>query len=126
MFFIRKQNDSEKTLSNDQHEKFLKACESYINKLQNEGKLISASPIERKGNIVSSHNKEWKISPFNESNEVIGGYYRILAKDLDEAISIAKLNPEFEFNSGTRIEVRSIKSKEDTTGYVYPSRKKEN
>ena len=120
MFFIRKQSNSKETLPPEEHQKFLKGCESYIGKLKKEGKLISAQPIEWMGNIISGTNGAWKATPFNESKEVIGGYYHILANDLEDAITIAKANPEFEYNTNTRIEVRPIKMKEDSTGYVYP------
>jgi hypothetical protein len=51
---------------------------------------------------------------------VIVGYYHILAEDLEEAIAIAKKNPEFAYSTTARIEVRPIKTKEVITGYVYP------
>jgi hypothetical protein len=121
MFFIRKQHKSGETLSPEQHQKFLKSCERYIGKLQKEGKLISAQPIEWTGKIVSGGDEAWKEVSFDEPKEVIGGYYHILANDLEEAISIAKANPEFEYNAGTRIEVRPIKTRE-RTGFVYPAR----
>ena len=123
MFFIRKQSDSKETLSSDKHTMFLKGCELYINNLKKQGKLISAQPIERSGKIISGRTGAWKEVPFNETKEVIGGYYHILANDLEEAIEIAKANPEFEFNTDTRIEVRPVKMKEDTTGFVYPTKK---
>jgi hypothetical protein len=47
------------------------------------------------------------------------GYYHILAKDMDEAIAVAKENPEFEYGKTARVEVRPIKTKEETTNYVY-------
>jgi len=122
MFFIRKQSDSAVTLSPEKHQQFLKGCETYIDKLKKEGKLISAQPIERAGNILSKKNTGWNEAPFNESKEVIGGYYHILANNLDEAIEIAKANPEFEFNPDTRIEVRPIKMKEESTDYTYPTK----
>ena len=122
MFFIRKQTDSEKTLPADKHLLFLKGCESYINDLKRQGKLISAQPIARAGVIVSSVKDKWIEVGFDETEEVIGGYYHILANDLNEAIQIAKTNPEFEFNEGTRIEVRPIKMKEESTGFVYPTK----
>jgi hypothetical protein len=122
MFFIRKQTDSKMTLSPERHEQFLKGCETYIGKLKKEGKLISAQPIERDGDIISCSDNGWTDVPFNETKEVIGGYYHILAADLSEAISIAKANPEFEYNPDTRIEIRPIKMKEETTGFVYPTK----
>jgi hypothetical protein len=120
MFFIRKQSDSRETLSEEQHQKFLKSCESYIGNLKREGRLISAQPIEWTGKIISGKINEFNTSPFNESKEIIGGYYHVLADNLEEAIAIAKKNPEFEFNPDTRIEVRPIKMKEESTGFVYP------
>ena len=45
----------------------------------------------------------------------------ILAEDLDDAIAIAKGNPEFEYGTTARIEVRPIKMKEETTSYIYPT-----
>ena len=90
MFFIRKQANSESTLSPNQHQKFLKGCETYIGKLKQEGKLISAQPIQWKGAILSCSEGTWSEATYNESKEVIGGYYHIRANDLDEAIEIAK------------------------------------
>jgi hypothetical protein len=120
MFFIRKLSNSKDALSPEQHQRFLKACEDYIGTLKKEGRLISAQPIEWVGTIVSGPAGAWKDVPFNESKEVIGGYYHIRANSLEEATTIAKANPEFVYNPGTRIEVRAIKTKEDTTGFVYP------
>jgi hypothetical protein len=120
MFFIRKQSNSRETLPEEQHQKFLKSCESYIGDLKREGRLISAQPIEWTGNIISGKNNKFNAAPFNESKEIIGGYYHILAGNLEEAISIAKKNPEFEYNLDTRIEVRPIRMKEESTGFIYP------
>ncbi len=122
MFFIRKQTDSKLTLSPDMHHQFLKGCENYIDNLKKKGKLISAQPIDRIGKIISGKQDEWKEVAFNETPEVIGGYYHILANNIDEAIEIAKGNPEFEFNTNTRIEVRPIKMKEEGTGFIYPTK----
>ena len=120
MFFIRKQVDSEVALSPEKHQAFLKGCETYIGKLESERKLKSAQPIERQGKIILGTKGVFRESSFKETNEVIGGYYHILAKDLDEATAIAKANPEFEYHTNTRIEVRPLKMKEENTGFVYP------
>jgi len=122
MFFIRKQANSEETLPPDRHRMFLKACETYIGRLKKEKKLISAQPIEWVGKIISVSGGTWGEAPFNEGREVIGGYYHIKARDIDEAMAIARMNPEFEYNPATRIEVRGIKTKEKSTGFVYPKK----
>jgi hypothetical protein len=51
------------------------------------------------------------------------GYYHILAKDIDEAVAIAKGNPEFAFTDTARVEVRPLKVVEEQTSYQYPGKK---
>ncbi len=120
MLLIRNQADHQAAWPPEQHREFLRKCESYIGNLKKEGKLIAAQPLVREGTIVSGSKGAWKEVPFNETKEVQVGYYHILAKDLNEAVAIAKGNPEFEYGTTARIEVRPIKTKETTTEYVYP------
>ncbi len=120
MLLIRNEIDHQANWSKEQHHQFLKKCESYIGNLKKEGKLIAAQPLVREGKIISGSTGAWKEGPINETKEVQVGYYHILAKDIDEAIAIAKGNPEFEFSTTARIEVRPIKMKEETTSFVYP------
>lgn len=120
MLLIRNEIDHQASWSSEQHQQFLKKCEDYIDQLTKEGKLKSAQPLVREGRIISSLKGAWKEGPFNETKEVIVGYYHILAEDLNDAIGIAKRNPEFEYGTTARIEVRPVKMKEESTGYVYP------
>lgn len=120
MLLIRNEIDHQATWPGERHEAFVRKCMDYIGQLTNEGKLKSAQPLIREGKIISRAGRAWKEEAFNETREVIVGYYHILAGDLGEAIAIAKRNPEFEFSTTARIEVRPIKMKEEATGYVYP------
>lgn len=122
MLLIRNHIDHQAGWSSEQHTQFLKKCEAYIGELTMEGKLVSAQPLIREGKIVSGSKGAWKEIPFNETREVQVGYYHILAKDIDDAVSIAKENPEYEFGTTARIEVRPIKTKEETTKYLYPKK----
>ena len=124
MLIIRNENDNFSKLTPVQQEQFLEKCRVYINSLKQENKLIEAQPLVREGKIISRPDGEWKETPFNESKEVQVGYYHLLATDLDDAIKIAKANPEFEYGKSARIEVRPVKMKEETTGFVYPEKQK--
>jgi len=99
---------------------FLKACEVYIERLIKNGNLIKAQPLIREGKMLVGSNGAWTIGPYSESKEVIVGYYHILANDIEEALAIAKDNPEFAYTTTARVEVRPIKAKEVATAYVYP------
>lgn len=73
------------------------------------GKLKSAQPLEQEGVSVSGTRGKLKDGPFNETKEVIAGYFLIEAKDLDEAIQVAENNPVFDVTTTSRIEVRPVK-----------------
>ena len=120
MLLIRNEGGGKAALSPEQQQQFLKACQVYIEDLMKKGNLKSAQPLVREGKMITGTPGAFKDGPYNESKEIIVGYYHILAKDLDEAIAIAKRNPEFAFIKGAKIEVRSVKMKEQSTNYVYP------
>ena len=120
MLYIRNAGDVKAALSPADHLAFIRQCEVYIGRLKAENKLIAAQPIVRQGFVVSKNEADWVTTPIDPSKEVQVGYYHILAKDLDEAISIAKDNPEFAFVPSATIEVRPIKMKEEQTHFVYP------
>ena len=123
MLLIHNTMDHTADLSAQDMQQFLKDCMDYINRLESQGKLKGAQPLMKEGKIISGSKGSWKDGPFNESKEVIIGYYHILARDIDEAIAIAKENPEFAFTRTARIEVRPIKTVEKSTGFTYPSKK---
>jgi hypothetical protein len=123
MLLIRNEINHHESWSSDQTMRFLKACEKYIGILMKDGKLISAQPLIGEGKMISGTKGAWKEGPFNEKKEVIVGYYHIRAKDVEEAIAIAKENPEFEYGQTARIEVRPVKMKEKDTGFIYPDKK---
>jgi hypothetical protein len=122
MLIIRNTLDHQVAWSSEQHRQFLEKCRVYIVHLREAGHLLSAQPLVREGVLLSKTNAGWQEAPFNENKEVLVGYYHILAKDLNEAVALAKGNPEFEFGTTARIEVRPIKVKEMSTGFVYPEK----
>jgi hypothetical protein len=119
MLLIRNRPGHQASWTPAQHSDFLKKCEAYIGDLKKEGKLIAAQPLLRDGIIISGKKGTLKDAPLND-HDIQVGYYHILAADLDEAVAIAKRNPEFEFSATAKIEVRPVKMKEENTGFAYP------
>jgi hypothetical protein len=120
MLYIRNAGDAKAALSPDQHLAFIKKCEVYIQRLKAEEKLIAAQPIAREGFVIAKTKGEWSNTKIDPGKEVQVGYYHIRAEDMNEAITIAKDNPEFEFVPSATIEVRPVKVKEEQTNFVYP------
>ena len=121
MLYIRNAGDAKAALTPDEHLAFIKKCEVYIDHLKAEDKLIAAQPIIREGFVIAKAANGWTNVAVDPAKEVQVGYYHIRASDIDEAITIAKDNPEFEFVPSASIEVRPIKMKEDQTNFVYPT-----
>jgi hypothetical protein len=111
MLFIRTEGDHLAGMSPQEQQEHVAKIGNYIGKLMREGKLKGAQPLEMGGVKISGHKGVFKDGPFTESKEVIVGYFHIIAKDIDEAISIGKANPVFEVGQ-TEIEIRPIKTME--------------
>ncbi|MCX7007876.1 MAG: YciI family protein [Kiritimatiellaeota bacterium] len=121
MLLIRNTADHQAAWTPEQQQRFLEQCRLYIARLKEAGHLKSAQPLVRSGMILSKPKGFWQEAPLAETEEVIVGYYHIIAHDLNDAIALAKYNPEFAFSTTARIEVRSIKTKETSTNFVYPA-----
>ena len=96
MLLVKTEGDHLTDMSPEEQQKHVAKIGNYIGRLMQEGKLKGAQPLEMAGAIVQGNNGSFKDGPYSESKEVIVGYFHILAKDLDEAIEIAKANPVFE------------------------------
>ena len=109
MLFIRTEGDPWQLMSAEQMQAHVQKGVNYIGGLMEKGILKSAQPLDMNGKMVSGTAGSLKDGPFNETKEVIAGYFHIVAKDLNEAIDIAKGNPIFEDGLGAKIEVRPIR-----------------
>ena len=94
-------------LSPEHLQKHLEHGTAYIGNLMKKGKLKTANPVDKGSRIVTESNGILKDGPFNESKEVIAGYFLVIAKDIDEAVEIAKGNPIFK-DIPTKIEVHPM------------------
>lgn len=76
--------------------------------------VVGGQRLEVAGRVMVK--KDSKISvtdgPFSESREVLGGYYAIEAKDLDEAVALSMDNPHAVLGVGT-IEIREVMPRPD-------------
>lgn len=120
MFYIKNAGDAKAALSAEEHLAFVKQCEVYIGQLKSKGQLIAAQPIVRDGVKLKKDDGDWVVTLVDPLQEVQVGYYHIRAADMNEAMEIAKQNPEFAYVPSASIEIRPIKTKEEQTNFVYP------
>ena len=107
ILFIRNVGDPIRSLSEERQQEHIQKIGGFIHKMVGEGKMKAAQPLKMQGSIISFENGGFTEVPFDESKEVVSGYYIIQAIDLHEAILIAKSDPRFE-DGKWRIEVRQI------------------
>lgn len=111
MIFIKTKGDHLAGSSPEEQQAHVQKIGKYIGGLMESKKLKGAQPLDMDGAIIHGNKGTFKDGPFNESKEVIVGYFHIVAENLEEAIAIAKANPMFDDAEGT-IEVRPIKQME--------------
>ena len=82
---------------------------SYNEALQSSGHFISAAGLQPAQTATTIRMRKGKASiidgPFAETKEVLGGFYVIEARDLNEAIQVASKSPSLHIGS---VEVRPI------------------
>jgi hypothetical protein len=95
----------DKTFSRDEIQNTIDQFYTWLDLLVNEGKIKPGQRLAYEGKTIVRQNMITD-GPFGESKEVIGGYWVILATDLDEAVQIAKGNPCLD--CGMFLEIRPI------------------
>lgn len=79
---------------------------AWIDQLAKSGKYVSGEPLLPGGKLVSGADKKVIDGPFTEGKEVVGGFFIVNAEDINEAATIAKDCPDFEY--GGSVQVRQI------------------
>jgi hypothetical protein len=92
--------------SPEQQQAHMQKWFAWVDKLTKAGKYISGEPLLPGGKTVSGSKKTVTDGPFTESKEVIGGYFAIYAKNMDEAIEMSIECPDFALDGS--VEVREI------------------
>jgi hypothetical protein len=82
----------------------------WIGDLSKKGMHVASEPLQPNGKQVSGTKKTITDSPFGKVKEIIGGCTIVQAKDINEAVEIAKGCPILESNA--TIEVRPIQKVE--------------
>ena len=107
MLFIRNEGNPIAQLSLEEQQEHVQKVGGYIKNLVEAKKMIAAQPLEMEGVMVSKTDGKFIDGPFNETKEVISGYYHLMAENLSEAVKMAKQDPRFD-DGDWRIEIRPV------------------
>ena len=82
----------------------------WMESLAKKGILVAGEPLQPVGKQVNGNKKVITDGPFVEGKEVVGGYFIVNAKDINEAVEISKDCPIFELDG--KVEVRPVQKME--------------
>jgi hypothetical protein len=79
---------------------------TWVEKLRNEKRYVGGEALLPGGKTIKGPKKAVTDGPFAESKEVVGGYFILECKCLDEAVQIGKDCPDYDL--GGVVEVREV------------------
>jgi hypothetical protein len=82
----------------------------WVGELSKKGMHVASEPLQPTGKQVSGTNKTVTDAPFGETKEIIGGCTIVQARDMNEAVEIAKGCPILASNAN--VEIRPIQQVE--------------
>lgn len=107
LFFRNSGPETHVHLSAEQRQQLVKRWNAWYDGLAREGKAIEGQPLEAETRQVSGIGGTRVVDgPFAEAKEAIGGYVKLLVRDMAEATEIAQGHPGLEY--GLIIEVRPM------------------
>lgn len=79
---------------------------AWVEKLSQEKKYVAGEALLPGGKTIKGSKKVVTDGPYAEGKEVVGGFFVVHAKDLNEATEMAKACPDYEL--GGIVEVREV------------------
>lgn len=79
---------------------------AWVDKLKKENRYEGGEPLLPAGKVVSGPKRTITDGPYAESKEIVGGFFIVTAKNLDDAMSMTKDYPDYDL--GGSIEVREV------------------
>lgn len=79
---------------------------AWVEKLSQEKKYVAGEALLPGGKTIRGSKKSVTDGPYAEGKEIVGGFFVVEAKDLNEAVEMAKSCPDYEL--GGIVEVREV------------------
>ena len=93
-------------LSNEAMEAHMQKWFAWVEKLTKQERYVAGESLLPGGKKVVGPKKIVTDGPYAEGKEVVGGFFVVLAKDINEAVELAKDCPDYHLGGG--VEVREV------------------
>lgn len=108
MYLFRGGHEKWNELSQEEKQAHMEVWGKWMGELKEKGQLLDGLPLAEDGKVVHNRGEVITNGPFAEGAEVVGGYLIVSAKNLDEAVTLSKQCPIFDYEGN--VEVREIMS----------------
>ena len=109
MLLIYASESAEPVPGSPEFEAMMNGYYAFTNRVKEKGAMVAGDALEKVSTAttvrVRNDNTETTDGPFAETREVLGGYYLLECKDLDEAIGYAAQIPSAKYGS---VEIRPV------------------
>jgi len=95
-----------RSASREEFQKETMKWKTWTEKLMKEGRLTPGNRLVPSGKVMKGKNRQVQDGPFAEGKEVVGSFCTVKARNLDEALEIAKVCPILDQDGS--VEVREI------------------
>lgn len=109
LYLFRGGHEAYQGMSQQEKQAHMEVWGAWMENLRQQGKLIDGLPLSDEGKVVADKGDVITDGPYAEGAEMVGGYLIVNASDMEEAVSISKSCPIFDY-SGSHVEVREILS----------------
>lgn len=93
-------------LSPDAQQAHMQKWFTWVEKLRQEKKYVAGEALLPGGKTIRGSKKTVTDGPYAEGKEIVGGFFVVEAKDLNQAVEMAKACPDYEL--GGIVEVREV------------------
>jgi hypothetical protein len=79
---------------------------AWVEKLRKDGRYVAGEALLPGGKTIRGSKKAITDGPFAEGKEVVGGFFVVHAKDINEATEMAKACPDYDLDGS--VEIREV------------------
>ena len=104
IFLFRSEKNATENLNPGEMQEYMEKWRIWLNKFAEAGKYEDGDRLDiSKAKTIRGIEKVVTDGPYIESKEVIGGYVRVKAENMEEAVEMAKGCPVLSFNGSVEI-----------------------
>lgn len=79
---------------------------AWVEKLTKAERYVAGEPLLPGGKLITGKKKTVTDGPYTEGKEVVGGFFIVKAKDINEAVQLCDDYPDYDY--GGSIQVREV------------------